>query len=128
MAATKPLVFTGITIGGVAYDKHLAENAEITLEPTSTQVDDGQTKIDFYDVTFQCDLYNDTVLNDANVNKSASDDAKTTLVFTGVDGGQTITISSIMVNATKTFDGNRMAIRLTGSKRAVSIANAITTA
>lgn len=128
MAATKPLIFTGITIGGDAYDKHLAENAEITLEPTSTLVDDGQTKVDFYDVTFQCDLYNEDVLSDANVNTSSDDDAKTTLVFTGVSGGQTVTIADIMVNATLTFDGNRKAVRLTGSKRAVSIAAAITTA
>lgn len=126
MAATKTLIFTGISIGGTPYDKHLMEGAEVTLEPQTTMIDDGQTLIDSYDVTFQVDLYESDVLSNANVNKDAGvDPTKTTVVFTGATGAQTLTISNVIVNATYNFENNRTAVRLTGSKRAVSIANAI---
>lgn len=124
MAATKTLIFTGITIGSNTYDKHLVESAEVTLEPLTTLVDDGQTLNDAYDVSFQVDLYEDGVLADANVNADGGS-TKATIKFNGATGAQSLEIADVIINATLVFDNQRTAVRLTGTKRAVSIANAI---
>lgn len=128
MAATKPLIFTGITINGEAYDLHLTEATEVSIEQVTDQVDDGQTLTSAYDVTFSVATYDENIATDANVYSNASaSPVKANIVFTGADNAQTLTISNVIVNLNKTFDQNRTAYVLSGSKRAVTIANTVAT-
>ena len=89
MAITKTLTFSGINVGqAVDYDLHLMENAEITIEQVSDMIDDGQTLVAAYDVSFSVDLYDDTVLSDSNIYFDASQDpVKSNITFNGVSGG-----------------------------------------
>lgn len=128
MAITKPLIFDSITIsdvgGGnpVSYATHLVDSAEVNPEPTSTMIDDGQTLIDFYDVTFQVDLYDDDLLADARIRSSGGDAiTRAQIAFTKSSGATTLTIEDVIINGNRVFDGNRVKIRLSGSKRAVAI-------
>ena len=128
MAITRPLIFTGITIedaGGGSpetYDKHLVENAGVTLENITTQVEDGQTLTDYYDVEFQVDMYDDGPLSDARVYSNAAAEATRAMIkFNGSTGATDLTLDEIYINATKVFDGQRWIVRLMGSKRAVQI-------
>lgn len=132
MAITRALIFTGITIedagGGspTTYDKHLVENAGVNLEPVTTQVEDGQTLTDYYDVEFEVDLYDDGPLDDARVYSDAAQDAtRARIKFNGSSGATDLTLDEIYINATKVFDGQRWITRLMGSKRAVNIDNTV---
>lgn len=128
MAITKTLTFSGINVGqAIDYDLHLMENAEITIEQVSDMIDDGQTLVAAYDVSFSVDLYDDTVLSDSNIYFDASQDpVKSNITFNGVSGGFNVAITDIIINGSKKFDQNRVAVTLTGTKRAVSLSNVTT--
>ncbi len=128
MAITKTLTFSGINVGqAVDYDLHLMENAEITIEQVSDLVDDGQTLVAAYDVSFSVDVYDDALLSDSNIYVDASQDpVKSNIRFVGVSGGSNVTITDIIINGSKKFDQNRVAVTLTGTKRAVSLSNVTT--
>lgn len=128
MAITKTLTFSGINVGqAVDYDLHLMENAEITIEQVSDMIDDGQTLVAAYDVSFSVDLYDDTVLSDSNIYFDASQDpVKSNITFNGVSGGSNVAITDIIINGNKKFDQNRVAVTLSGTKRAVSLSNVTT--
>jgi len=127
MAATKTLVFTGINVGGTDYSNHLNEGFEVTLEQLTDLVRDGQTLVSAWDVSFSVLVYDDAPLSDSNiVSNTAQTPALTTVTFTGATGTDSIVISDVIVNASKVYDQNRMAVQLTGTKRAVSLANAVT--
>ena len=128
MAITKTLTFSGINVGqAVDYDLHLMENAEITIEQVSDLVDDGQTLVAAYDVSFSVDVYDDALLSDSNIYVDASQDpVKSNITFLGVSGGSNVAITDIIINGSKKFDQNRVAVTLTGTKRAVSLSNVTT--
>lgn len=132
MAITRALIFTGITIeaaGGGApetYDKHLVENAGVTLEAVTSAVEDNQTLTDYYDVEFQVDMYDDGPFTDARVYSNAAEEATRAMIkFNGATGATNLTLDEIYINATKVFDGQRWVTRLMGSKRAVQIDDAV---
>mgnify|MGYP000016815251 FL=1 len=131
MAITKTLTFSGISVerggGSIEYNEHLMENAEITIEQVSDMIDDGQTLVAAYDVSFSVDLYDDTVLSDSNIYFDASQDpVKSNITFNGVSGGSNVAITDVIINGSKKFDQNRVAVTLTGTKRAVSLSNVTT--
>lgn len=133
MAITKPIIFDEIEItdagGGssATFDKHLVDAAEVTPEPATTMIDDGQTLTDYYDTTFAVNLYDDGVASDARVyNDASAEPVKADIIFKKASGAVTLTIPGVIINGTKTYDGNRVQFRLHGSKRAVKISDAIT--
>ena len=122
MAITRTLTFTGINVGGNVYSEHLQESAEITIEPVTDLVDDGQTLPSAYDVSFAVDVYDDALLSDTNVyTDSTASPLKTWIRFEGITGGADINIADIYVNGNKKFDQNRLAVTLSGTKRGVSL-------
>jgi hypothetical protein len=133
MSASKTLVFSNIAIATgtsatfVPYPLHLTESAEVTITPVNDTVQDGQTIVSAYDVTFSVNLFNTAILSDTtNVYSNAA--ASPTLAkirFTGASGAQTLTVENVFINGNRTFDGNRTAINLSGSKRAVTLDNAV---
>lgn len=135
MAVTKTLVFSNVAIAPGAsatfnaYPLHLTESAEVTITPVNDTVEDGQTIVSAYDVTFSVNSFNTAILTDPMVytNTSASP-ALAKMRFSGAPGGQTITIENVYVNGSRTFDGNRTAVNLSGSKRATTIDGAATLA
>lgn len=132
MAITRPLIYDSITIaaaGGASpetYDKHLVESATVTLEPTTSMIDDGQTLTDFYDVTFEVGLYEASVLADARVySNGSSEPVKADISFNRATGGTTLKLESVIINGKRDFSGNRVQVVLNGSKRAVSIDDSV---
>jgi hypothetical protein len=104
------------------YNLHLVEGQEITVEEVSTQVEDGQTLVDRYDVSFSLTSYDSDILDDARINTSSVESftrAKLTLV--GATGASSLAIDGIIINGNRIYDQNRIAARLTGSKAGTSI-------
>jgi hypothetical protein len=127
MAITKTLSFTGLNINGVSYSTHLTESGEITIEEQVDEVDDKQSLVSAYDVSFSAKLYDSNVAVDSNVyTNTAQSPSKVNVAFTGVTGGQTVSITGVIVNGTKDYDENRTAIRVFGSKRVTSLTAATT--
>lgn len=126
MAITKTLIFDKVTVGTTDYTLHLSENAEVTIEPLTDVVDDGQTLVSAYDVSFSVDVYDTDTLSASDIYKDATTSpTKTNIVFSGAGSAATLTITNVIVNAIKKFDGNRLAVNLSGTKRAVTLANAV---
>lgn len=122
MAITRTLTFTGINVGGNVYTEHLQENAEITIEPITDLVDDGQTLPSAYDVSFSVDVYDSNLLTDPSVyTDSTASPTKTWIRFEGITGGTDINIADIYVNGNKKYDQNRLAVTLSGTKRGASL-------
>jgi hypothetical protein len=133
MSATKTLVFSNIAISNAtgaltnAYPLHLTESAEVTLTPVNDTVQDGQTIVSAYDVSFSVNLMNTAVLTDPFVYKDAtSAPVLARITFRGASGAQTMNVENVFINANRTFDGNRTQINLSGTKRAVTLDGAIT--
>jgi len=127
MAATKSLIFTGVKVNAADYTLHLAEGAEVTIEEVVDQVDDGQTLVSAYDVSFSVDVYDDAPLSDSNVNtNTAVAPVKSNITFSGAPGSATLLITNVIVNGVRNYENNRSAIRLTGSKRTTSLTEAVT--
>ena len=126
MAITRTLTFTGIHINGVDYSEHLQESAEITIEPVTDLVDDGQTLPSAYDVSFSVDVYDSNLLSEAVVyTDSTASPTKTNIVFLGISGGTNVTVPDVIINGNKKYDQNRIAVTLSGTKRAVSLSTAV---
>jgi len=128
MAITKTLTFSGINVGqAIDYDLHLMENAEITIEQVTDMVDDGQTLVAAYDVSFSVDVFDDALLTDSNIYVDASQDpVKSNITFVGVSGASNVALTDIIINGNKKYDQNRVAVTLSGTKRAVSLSNVTT--
>ena len=128
MAITKSLVFDKVSIGGVDYTPHLAESAEITVEPVEQTVRNGQTLVSAWDVSFSVDLLNSNVINATSlVYTDASDEPElTNIVFGGTAGAATLTVSNVIVNATPNFEGERVAFTITGTKRVTMLSDTVT--
>lgn len=129
MATGKTLVFSNISVGGTAYGLHLTEGVEVTIEPVTDAVEDNQELVSAYDISFSANLYNTSILNDTNVyTNTANTPVKTTVVFTGSTGGQTLTVANVIVNGSHSFDETRGAARISGRKRTTSLGGAVTVA
>lgn len=133
MAITKTLVFSNIGISNATgavrnnYPLHLTESAEVTITPVNDTVQDGQTIVSAYDVTFSVNAMNVNILLDPFVYKDASaTPVLARMTFQGATGGQILNIENVYINGTRTFDGNRTAINLSGSKRATTLDGAVT--
>ncbi len=132
MAATKALVFSSINIASSAganpnnYPLHVTESAEVTITPVTDTVDDGQTLASAFDVSFAVNVYNTTLLADPFVYfDSAATPVLARVQFKGATGAQTLNVENVIINGSRTFDGNRTAIRLEGSKRVTNSQNAV---
>jgi hypothetical protein len=80
-------------------------------------------------VTFSVNAFNATILTDPFVYKDASTTpVLARMTFQGATGGQILNIENVYINGTRTFDGNRTAINLSGSKRATTLDDAVTVA
>lgn len=134
MAVSKTLVFSNVAISNGAtggntnnYPLHLTESAEVTLTPVNDTVQDGQTIVSAYDVSFSVNLFNTAVLSDPFVySNTSATPVLARITFRGATGGQTLNIENVFINGARTFDGNRTAINLSGSKRATTINGAVT--
>ncbi len=128
MSITKSLVFDKVSINAVDYTPHLAESAEVTVEPVEQTVRNGQTLVSAWDVSFSVDLLNSNVINATSlVYTDASDEpVLTNIVFGGTAGAATLTISDVIVNATPNFEGERVAFTITGTKRVTMLADTVT--
>lgn len=127
MSITKSLIFTKVAVNGIDYTEHLEESVEITPEPVTTRIEDGQTLPDAWDVNFSVALYDSAPLTDSNIyTNTAQDPTKSNIVFSGAPGSATLTLTSMIINGNKTYENNRMAVVLSGSKRVASLANAVT--
>jgi len=132
MAVTKTLVFQNVLIasatgtGPNTYPLHVTESAEVTIEPVTDTVDDGQTLASAFDVSFTVDVYNTTLLSDPFIYAdSSATPTRARIQFVGATGAQTLNVENVVINANRVFDGNRTAIRLTGSKRVTNAFNAV---
>lgn len=126
MAITKTLIFNGVTINSTPYTFHLVDSAEVTVEPVTDTIDDGQTLTSAWDVSFSFKIYDADVAANADIySDSANVPVKTTVVFDGAPGGATLTVSDVIVNATPQFDENRVSYLLSGTKRVTTQASTI---
>jgi hypothetical protein len=126
MAITKTLIFNGVKVNNVAYTFHLVDSAEVTVEPVTDTIDDGQTLTSSWDVSFAFKVYDDGVLTNGDIyTNSANTPVKTTVSFDGAPGGATLTVTNVIVNATPQFDENRVSYLLTGTKRVTTQADTI---
>ena len=135
MAVTKTLVFQNVLIasatgtGANTYPLHVTESAEVTVEPVTDTVDDGQTLASAFDVSFTVNVYNTTLLADPFIYADASaTPTRARISFVGATGAQTINVENVIINANRVFDGNRTAVQLTGSKRVTNAFNAVVVA
>lgn len=133
MSITKTLVFSNISIAPGAsatfnsFPLHLTESAEVTITPVNDTIQDGQTIVSAYDVTFSVNTFNASIINDPLVYKDTSaSPALAKMRFSGATGGQTLLIENVFVNCNRTFDGNRTAVNLSGSKRTTTLDGAVT--
>jgi hypothetical protein len=134
MAVTKTLVFSNVQISNGAtglatnaYPLHLTESAEVTITPVNDTVQDGQTIVSAYDVTFSVNMMNTQVLLDPFIYKDASAaPVLARITFKGASGAQTLNIENVYINGARTFDGNRTQVSLSGSKRGVTLDSAVT--
>lgn len=133
MAAAKPLIFTGVRIedagGGtpVEFETHLMDGRELGIETLDTMIDDGQTLVDAYDANISFTIYDLAILADARVNTNAGvDPVRGKLTFIGATGTNDLAIDNLFINGRTDFSGNRAAALISGTKRSVDSADAIT--
>jgi hypothetical protein len=132
MSVTKTLVFSNVAISNATgaltnyYPLHVTESAEVTIEPVNDTVSDGQTLVSAYDASFSVNVFNATILSDPHVYKDTTQSPTLARIsFIAATGGQTLNIENVFINANRAFDGNRVAINLSGSKRVTNVMNAV---
>lgn len=122
MAITRTLSFEKVNVNGVDYTPHLAESAEVTVEPVEQTVRNGQALVSAWDVSFSVDLLDDAIASSANVyTNTANSPVQTYIRFDATAGGATLNITNVIVNVTPNFEGERVAYTLTGSKRVTTL-------
>jgi len=135
MAIGKTLVFKEMNISaagtattsGVTYSLQLTESQDVTLTPVTDTVEDGQTLVSAYDLSFSVTCYNTAVLNDSNVYTDASTNpTKANITLVGVAGAESLTIDNVILNGVRDFANNRTAAILTATKRTTNINTAVT--
>lgn len=126
--AYTPTIYKGIKIedagGGtpLEYGLNLNEQQEINVEEVSDLVEDGQTLVSRYNVTFNIVTYDSDALDDARINVSSVESFdRAKLTFVAATGGRDLSIDHVIINGNRVYDQNRIAARLTGSKTGVDI-------
>lgn len=127
MATSKTLSFKGLSVAGTNYTKHLSESASITLTEVTDTIDDGQTLTAAYDLECEVVVYETNIGTDSNIyTNAAAEPVLSNVVFQGVAGAAEVTVSNVIVNATKVYDNNRIGYKLFFTKRGVAIDSIIT--
>lgn len=116
---------TGGTDNELEYGLTHVEGLDITEEPRTTEVEDGQTVQDGFDNSFSFRTYKMEILDDAHVQHGATiPTGLSRLVFVGASGASTKTIDGLRISARKVFDGNRDAAEVTATRTsATSVIN-----
>lgn len=122
-----PTIYRGVKVGTIEYLTHLNDSVEISIEPSSDKVKDGQTLNSKYDVSFSVTVYDEAVLNDGNIHTDGTAlPTLTSFTLLGKSGSKDVEVGGVIVNCNKVYDQNRLAYTLSGSKMAVSLADATT--
>jgi uncharacterized protein GlcG (DUF336 family) len=126
MAITKPLVYDKVTVNTVDLTPHLADSAEVTVEPINQTVKNGQTLPSAWNVSFSVAVLNTNAATTAGIYAdSSSTPVETNISFGGTTGAATLNIDNVIITATPDFSGERVAYVLTGSKIMTNIANIV---
>jgi hypothetical protein len=126
MSITKSLVFDKVTINTSDLTPHLADSAEVTIEPVTQTVENGQTLVSAWDVSFSVDVLNNNATSHLEVyTNTANTPVKTFITFGGTAGAATLNITDVIINVTPNFEGERVAYTLTGSKRVTNIPSTV---
>jgi hypothetical protein len=125
MAITKALVFDKVTVNAVDLTPHLADSAEVTVEPINQTVSNGQTLPSAWNVSFSVSILNTNAATAAVYSDSTAEPVPTFITFGGVTGAATLNITNVIITATPDFSGERVAYVLTGSKVMTNIANVV---
>lgn len=127
MSITKSLVFDKVTVNVTDLTPHLADSAEVTIEPVTQTVKNGQTLVSAWDVSFSVDILNSNVASHLDVYTNASTmPTETFIVFGGTAGAASLNITDVIINAVPNFEGERVAFTLTGSKRVTTLPSTVT--
>lgn len=125
MAVALPVIFSSFRIensgGGspTTYSTHAVEGREITIEEAVVDIDDEQSLLNSYLVSFRVTCYDDAVRSDARVTfNGASPVNPARIVFVGASGAVTMTIDAIRLNGKDMPDANgRRGFEIFGKKR-----------
>jgi len=125
MAITTALVYDKVTVNAVDLTPHLADSAEVTVEPINQTVSNGQTLPSAWNVSFSVSILNTNAATAAVYSDSTAEPVSTFITFSGVTGAATLNITNVIITATPDFSGERVAYVLTGSKVMTNIANVV---
>jgi len=132
MAITKPMIFTNISIrdndgaNSTNYTLPLNEGLTLTITPATTAVENGQTLTDYFDATIDVASYNASLLSDTRIyTDTALEPVKARIGMTGDTGSNTLWMNSVILNGSRVFDGQRIGIQVTGSKRVTNVFSSI---
>jgi hypothetical protein len=129
MAITRSLTFDKVIVNGVDLTPHLADSAEVTVEPVTQSVKNNQTLPSAYDISFSVDILNNNVVDNVSVavyKDSTAEPVETYITFSAISGGATLNVTNVIITATPSFEGERVAYTLTGSKRVTNVGNTVT--
>lgn len=122
MALTKSLIFSGISVNGVSYSPFLEDSVEVTVEPVADLINNGQTLPSAYNLSFSATLYNTNIASDTNIYSNASNAfVLATVVLSGGEGGQTLTMSNVIVHAAQDFGAGRSAYTIGATKKSTTL-------
>lgn len=127
MAITRSLTFDKVIVNAVDLTPHLADSAEVTIEAVNQSVKNNQTLPSAWDVSFSVDILNNNAAGaSAGVySDTTAEPVETFITFSATAGGATLNITNVIIVATPSFEGERVAYTLTGSKRVTNIANTV---
>jgi hypothetical protein len=125
MAITRSLTFDKVIVNAVDLTPHLADSAEVTIEAVNQSVKNNQTLPSAWDVSFSVDILNNNAATATVYADTTAEPVETFITFSAVSGGATLNITNVIITATPSFEGERTAYTLTGSKRVTNIANTV---
>lgn len=125
MAITRSLTFDKVVVNGTDLTPHLADSAEVTIEPVNQSVKNNQTLPSAYDVSFSVDILNNNAASATVYSDTTAEPVETFITFSAVAGGATLNITNVIITATPSFEGERVAYTLTGTKRVTNITNTV---
>lgn len=125
MAIASPVIFSSFRIalaggsGATTYTTHAVEGREITIEEAVVDIDDEQSLLNSYLVSFRITCYDDAVRADARVSFNGNAPvAPAQIAFIGATGAVTMTIDNIRLNGVDQPDANgRRGFTIFGKKR-----------
>lgn len=123
MALTKSLIFSGISVNGVSYSPFLEDSVEVTVEPVADLINNGQSLPSAYNLSLSATLYNTNIASDSNIysNAQATSFVLANVVLSGGEGGQTLTMSNVIVHASQDFGAGRSAYTIGATKKSTTL-------